>query len=54
MSCSTVSENKGFEQGYCFRVIEIPYINSLQICSVTEKNLIHVDHKDMGTMKILV
>ena len=42
------------KQGYCFGVIEIPYINSAQTCSVTEMNLIHVDHKDMGTMKILV
>ena len=39
------------KQGYCFGVIEIPYINSAQTCSVTEMNLIHVDHKDMGTMK---
>ena len=40
------------EQGYCIGVNEIPYINSAQISSVTEMNLIHVDHKDMGTMKI--
>ena len=36
---------KQLETRLLFGVIKIPYINSAQICSVTEMNLIHVDKR---------